>query len=138
MGGVGGRLLGLVLLAGVAAACSSTHVAGPGLIVEQSRAAFADQEARPSASLRPDGRLAVVAYGSSGCPTEPVAADARSARHVVVTMRPRRPSGDSVCTADLAATLSVIRLPAVISAPPLTVEFRGEGHGVPRTVTIPG
>lgn len=121
-----GSVLGLVALAALSQSCMS-----PGLIVEQSRGGRANADGSPLASLRDDGLLAVVTLGSSGCPTEPVAATADGPHRLVVTLRSRRPAGDAVCTDDLAPTRSVIRLPGDISAPPLTVDFRGEGYGVP-------
>lgn len=120
-----------VLLAALAVTVSCS----PGIVVEQTGGGQLSEGGRPAAWLTDDGRLAVVVAGSSGCPTEPVEARARDPHHLVVVVRPDEPSGGA-CTADLSPTTSIIRLPDEISAPPLTVDIRGKGHGVPHTVTV--
>ncbi|MBM7787568.1 hypothetical protein [Tenggerimyces flavus] len=126
------RWRGGCLLAALAFAVSCS----PGIVVEQAEGGRLGGDWRPAAWITDDGHLAVVVAGSSGCPTEPVEVEPLDPHHLVVTVRPDEPSNGAVCTADLVPTTSVIRLPAEISAPPLTVDFRGKGHGVPHSVTL--
>jgi hypothetical protein len=78
-----------------------------------------------------EGLLFVVTAGSSGCPVLPEPEAAGDATAVTVTLVP--PSGDRMCTADWAATTSVVAVPDGADAgAPLAVTL-GE-HG---TVEVP-
>jgi hypothetical protein len=125
-----GSLAGLLALLALTTACSSS------IIVEQFRGGRVGDDERPAALLRDDGLLAVITMGSSGCPVEPVAAEARGPHQLVITLRAQEPPAGAVCTADLAPTWSLIRLPSDIAGPPLTVDFRGDESGLPHTVTV--
>ncbi len=117
------------------AALAFTVSCSPSIVVEQTRGGQLSEDGRPGAWITDDGRLAVVVAGSGACPTEPVDVTPFGRHHLVVTVRPDEPIGGG-CTADLTPTTSVIRLPDEISAPPLTVDIRGKGHGVPYAVTL--
>jgi len=86
------------------------------------------------AAVWTDGRLALVLWGSGSCPPVPVALEARGTDTVEITVS----SGyGGVCTADYAATTSVLELPGTVAtAGPLTVRLRFDRGG--RTeLTVP-
>lgn len=82
-----------------------------------------------------EGLLYVVTYGSSGCPTRTEPGATGDAEGVSVTLVP--PAGDRMCTADWAATTSVVAVPDGVDAgTPLAVTL-GE-HGTVEVPARPG
>ena len=68
-----------------------------------------------------------VTYGSSSCPALPIQLDVSANNHLKATVNPL-PSGP--CTADLAATTSVIEIPNALDITrDVTVTITGDGHG---------
>jgi hypothetical protein len=96
------------------------------------------QGVQPPVGDGPDGALPwaawagphtiyVMTWGSGSCPRIPTSVDARSAEVVVIrTVEHDFIQGDRACTADLAITTSVVRLPArAVAAPSLQVQMDG-------------
>ena len=78
------------------------------------------------------GQLAMVTWGSSGCPGLPDRLDVASNNQLTVTVQQNPPSGP--CTADLAATTSVIKVPAALDLAAqvtVTIEDRPYGAVIP-------
>jgi hypothetical protein len=74
------------------------------------------------------GQLAVVTWGSSGCPGLPDRLDVPSPDQLTVTVQQNPPDGS--CTADLAATTSVVKVPAtLVLGAPVTVTIVDRPYG---------
>ncbi|HXZ99895.1 MAG TPA: hypothetical protein VEK76_06050 [Candidatus Binatia bacterium] len=81
-------------------------------------------------------QLAVVTWGSSSCPALPLKVEGKPGNKVTVTVGLTVPS-NSLCTADMAATTSIIALPAGINPnQPVIVTVTGNNKQG-RTVTLP-
>jgi hypothetical protein len=59
--------------------------------------------------------MAVVTWGSTGCPDLPTQLAAPATNRLTVTAKPYDPSGAS-CVTDLGPTTSVIRIPSTVSS----------------------
>lgn len=79
--------------------------------------------------------LAVVTWGSSGCPMLPLRVQVAPGNTVTMTLGRTVPSG-SLCINDMAATTSLVPLPAGInSSKPVVVTVSGDNQRT--TVTLP-
>jgi hypothetical protein len=79
------------------------------------------------------GRMAVMTLGSSSCPVLPVRLDVPASNRLTVTVQA---SSSGPCTADLAATTSVIKVPAALDVTDdVTVTINDDRYGV--TVSLP-
>lgn len=78
-------------------------------------------------------RMAVVTLGSSSCPGLPIELDVPASNLLTVTVQPR---SSGPCTADLAATTSVIKVPVALDVTDdVTVTIIDSGYGA--TVSLP-
>ncbi len=81
------------------------------------------------------GQMEVSTWGSSGCPDLPTRLDVSASNVLRVTVKSYKPSG-ATCPADLAATTSVLKVPAALDAVQgVTVTVVGDGYGA--TVSLP-
>jgi hypothetical protein len=81
------------------------------------------------------GQMEVSTWGSSGCPDLPTRLDVPASNVLRVTVKSYNPS-DATCPADLAATTSVLKIPAALDAAQgVTVTVVGDGYGA--TVSLP-
>jgi hypothetical protein len=89
---------------------------------------------KPSAAWAGPGTIYVMTWGSGSCPALPSTVKAAGGNLVVITTYQRATDGAAICTADLAVTTSVVRLPSRIdSTRPLTVRIdRATTHLEPR------
>jgi hypothetical protein len=79
--------------------------------------------------------MAVVTWGSSGCPDLPTRMTVPASNRLTVTAEPYDPSNSS-CPADLAPTTSVIKVPAALSlTDDVTVTIVDVSYGA--TVSLP-
>jgi hypothetical protein len=62
------------------------------------------------------GQIAVVAWGSSGCPRLAIRVDSAENNTIEVTMREYVPDASALCPADLTPTTTIIAVPAGINA----------------------
>jgi hypothetical protein len=81
----------------------------------------------PRAAWAGSGRVYVITYGSSSCPSIPTSVDAADAHHLVVkTVVHDFFEQDDACTADLGPTTSVVEIPREIDDHhPVLVEIDG-------------
>jgi hypothetical protein len=123
------------VLAGAAAllvaACGSIHYGAvsnsspSGYVLRHYQGAPPDAEAVPGPSgLGPldasvwagTSEIAVVAWGSSGCPRLPTSVDVTGNNTIEITMSEVAPSPGVTCTADAKPTTSILSIPADINA----------------------
>lgn len=79
------------------------------------------------------GRMAVVTCGSSGCPGLPIRLDVPRSNLLTVTVKALAPGS---CTADLAATTSIIKVPSALDVSQnVTVTIIDGSYGA--TVSLP-
>jgi hypothetical protein len=84
----------------------------------------------------PDGRLSVVPYGSSSCPTAPADVTVVGDQEPVLDIAPLHPDRDP-CTADVAPRTTEVQVPAgVTSDEELTVRLRYP-TGEEETIVLP-
>jgi hypothetical protein len=82
------------------------------------------------------GQLAIVAWGSSGCPRLAARLAVVGTNTLLVTMSSAAPPSRVTCTADLAPTTSVLRVPkAIDGAQPVIVQIVDGPYGATVTVT---
>jgi hypothetical protein len=90
----------------------------------------------PPVSWDGDGRLAVVTYGSSSCPTAPADVTVAGDQELVLHIAPLHPDQDP-CTADVAPRTTEVEVPdGVSSGEELTVRLRYP-TGEEETVVLP-
>ena len=82
------------------------------------------------------GQIAVVAWGSSGCPRLPLRVDSAENNTIKVTMSEHVPDPSALCPADLTPTTTIIAVPPGINAgrPVITVIVDGDFSA---TVSLP-
>jgi hypothetical protein len=79
--------------------------------------------------------MAVVTWGSSGCPGLPVRLDIPASHLLTVTVKSSTPSF-STCPADLAATTSIIEVPSTLNvSDDVTITIIDGSYGA--TVSLP-
>jgi hypothetical protein len=92
-------------------------------------------KAQDGAVWMPSGEIAVVTWGSSGCPDLPTRLAVPTRNRLDVTAEPYDPSHAS-CPADLAPTTSIIKVPAALSlTEDVTVTIIDVTYGA--TVSLP-
>jgi hypothetical protein len=76
----------------------------------------------------PTDQIAIVTWGSSGCPRLPMQLNEPANNVIVVTLSSGIPSGGGACITDLGPTTSLVRLPSrVEQTQPLTVTLIDAG-----------
>jgi hypothetical protein len=87
---------------------------------------------QPSVAWVDDGRyLGVVAFGSSSCPSGPLAIEVVADQEIQIRLGPLFPDRD-VCSADLSGHVTVVELPEGITpTKPLTARFAERGVTIP-------
>jgi hypothetical protein len=93
---------------------------------------------RDTAVRATQDRIAVVSWGSSGCPRLPMRLVAGPGNAVSITMSDGAPPPFSTCTADLAPTTSIVQLPATVdAAEQLRVTIVDGTNGATITLPVP-
>jgi len=138
-----------VAVAILAAACGSTRLSSPPSTPAPSSIALTHYPGFPpgtetAANGRPpdsvfwaaEGQIAIVTWGSSGCPGLPTHLQANIAQNAVsVTITEWIPDPTAACTTGLAPTTSVLQLPASLDLEvPLIVKIVDGSYG--STVTL--
>jgi len=124
------RRLTLALPLIVAAMVALTGCGSPGVALERYSGVpswfkpTSPLDEGPAAMLDGDGNLTLVTYGSSSCPATVTGIEAQDADTVALSLDA---GSAGVCTADMAPTTHVIRVPDAASARPLTVHVTYTG-----------